>query len=222
MSRLLLPRTARPASRQSQKKWRSLALPLLRRFGGAFAEDELAVVGRACDAGPFESPVLLVAADGGFQGAQAQRGALGTGGHDLAPELLDHLVVVHREHLVHRQVFLADLLKQHARGGHADGAAFALVGDAFHTLVVLGPLEVHSNHIPAARVPARHLHVGVIQGATVPRPLVVIEQKLYLQLPVQRVASPSSCIRSPSWPILPYPYGFATRTAPPICYYLIQ
>src|SRR3712207_8429650 len=101
MPRLLLPR----------KEVEKLPLPPLRRIGGALAEDELAVVfGRARDAGPFESPVLLVAADGRLQGAKTQRGALGAGGHDLAPELLDHLVVVHLENLIHRQIVLADLL----------------------------------------------------------------------------------------------------------------
>jgi hypothetical protein len=73
-------------------------------------------------------------------------------------------------------------------------------------LVVPGALEVHRHHVPAARVPARQLNVGVLQGATVARSLVMIQKKLYLQLPVQNYLS---VIFRCSLPILPYPRGLA-------------
>ncbi len=73
-------------------------LNLLRCFGCALAEDEIPVV-RGSDTSFGQASVLLVLPYGGLQGAKAEGCAFGAGGHDLASELLDHLVVVHLQHL---------------------------------------------------------------------------------------------------------------------------
>jgi hypothetical protein len=114
---------------------------------------------------------------------------LGRLAYDLAPELVDHLVVVELQDLVHREIALDDLLEQHARRRHADGAALAIVGDVGYVLVILGALEVDRHHVAATRVPPRHRHVRVLQRAPLTRFLIMIEEYLYLQLPVQNSAS---------------------------------
>jgi hypothetical protein len=47
-------------------------------------------------------------------------------------------------------------------------------------LLVVGRLEVDRDHVSTTRIAARHSHVGVLQGAPMPRLLIVIQQYLYL------------------------------------------
>jgi hypothetical protein len=50
----------------------------------------------------------------------------------------------------------------------------------FYVLLVVSRLEVDRDHVSTTRIAARHSHVGVLQGAPMPRLLVVIQQYLYL------------------------------------------
>jgi hypothetical protein len=117
---------------------------------------------RAASAAPSPKTRPSSGADGGLKRAEAQGGALGAARHDLTPELLDHLVVVELQDLVHRQIALDDLFEQHARRRHAYGAALALVGDVGYVLVVLRTFEVDSDYVAAARVAPGHRHIGVL------------------------------------------------------------
>src|SRR5215212_530418 len=149
------------------------------RLRGVLPEDEFFFIG-TCNAGTFQATVLLVLSDGGLQGSEAQSRALGAGGDDLASQLLDHLVVVHLQDLVHGQLAPVNILEEHAARRHADGATFALVSSALYMLLVVGRLQIHRNDISTARISARHGHMGVVDGTPVPRLLVVIQQYLYL------------------------------------------
>src|SRR5215210_2572691 len=156
--------------------------PRLLSFGrlrSVLPEDELFFVG-ACDTGTLQASVFLVLPDGGLQSSQTQGRTLGAGGDDLSSQLIDHLVVVHLQYLVHGQLAPVNVLEEHAARRHADGATFALVGSALYVLLVVGRLEVHRNDVSAARISAGHGHVGILQGAPMPRLLVVIQQYLYL------------------------------------------
>src|SRR5215212_10103315 len=96
-------------------------------------------------------------------------------------------MVVQLQYLIHRQVSPLNILEEHAASRHADGTALALVGRLFYVLLVVGRLEVDRNHVSTTRIAARHRHVGDIEGASMSGFLIVIQQYLYLYLPVQHV-----------------------------------
>ncbi len=123
----------RPSRKRSKRSIRLSGLPspkLTPRRRGVSLRQTEDVLG-----GALPDPILQVLSDGGLQCPQSEGGALRPRGDRLPAQDVDHVVVVHAQHLAERRMLLVHHLHEDRCRGLADGAALALV---FH-VAILGP-----------------------------------------------------------------------------------